>query len=225
MAENENVVNNGSAIEPQKTKGQKFKAGLKEWWRKFLVGLKRRPTKIPFFILVISTIVILCSLGNLSQLGLSNEYSLQMQGMCVFVDILFSILIVVLFMNAFPKRSKKPKTVTIILLFVFMAILVAVDIYLFIVWGNNHKADLIRTANYSEADYNAYWNGTDTTNGINDFYPGAMAGIMAHLILLAISAVLTATYPLYGKLLLKVNTRKSVESTEFKEAIDTSEEV
>lgn len=53
----------------------------------------------------------------------------------------------------------------------------------------------------------------------------AINGVLAHAILVAIAALLTATYPLYGKLIGKINTRKNVESTEIKEAIDTSAEV
>jgi hypothetical protein len=219
MAENINTVESSEQQSEKPSVGKKIAGGIKEWFRKFIVNLKRRPMNIAFFVLVISTIVNLCILGYLSQLGLSTNYSQKMQGLCIFVNQLFSILVLLLFMNSFPKREKKPKVVMLVLTFVFMAVMIALDVYLYIIWGVNHAADIESTASMSATAKETYW------NKINSFYPQAMSGVMAHIILVAIAAVLTATYPLYGKLINKINTRKVVESTELKEDIDTSEEV
>lgn len=212
MVENNSaVVSDAEVVKP--SFGKRLLANLKERGRKFIVNLKRRPMNIAFFVLIISTIVSLCSLGNLSQLGLSSQYSKSMQGTCIFINTLFGILVLMLFMNSFPKRAKKPNIVMLVLTFVFMAVLIGVDLYLYIIWGINHTEDLARGA--TEIYY----------NNLAKFYPGAMGGVMAHLILVIISAILTATYPLYGKLINKINTRVDIQSSDLKEEIDTSAEV
>ncbi len=218
VAENEVVAvqpegDNGESKKP--SAGAKIWGGIKEWFRKFTVNLKRRPMNIAFFVLIISTLVNLFSLTYISQLGLNGYYSVGITGIALFIAQLFSILVLVLFLNAFPKRAKKPKLVMFILLFVFMAILMAVDLYLYITWTSKYALDIAREV----ADKEAY------IAKLNVYYYPAVNGILAHCILVAISAVLTATYPLYGKLINKINTKKVVESTEIKEEIDTSAEV
>lgn len=225
MAEVENVVNEVQpAPEAKPSKGAKIAAGIKEWFRKLTVKLKRRPMNIAFLVLIVSTIVNLCSLSYYSQLCLTMTYAPNGQGLCVFVSQLFCILILLLFMSSFPKREKKPKIVLLVVFFVFAAVMIALDLYLYISWGDIHAVDLLTERD--PVTYEQYWEtGTGAQKGVNYFYPGAMSGVLAHLILLALAAILTATYPLYGKLINKINTRKVIESTELKETIDTSAEV
>lgn len=229
MAENENVIETPaedsvetvtvSSPEPEESKPSVIKrigAGIKEGCRKFVVKLKRRPMNIGLFVLLISTIVILCSLGNISQLGLSVQYQKQLQGLCIFIDILFGVLVLILYMNAFPKRSKKPKLVMYILTIAFMLILIGLDLYLYIMWGINRAADLIRVPN----NYN-YWN---VDPGINNFYFKALNGILAHAILVFISLVLMVLSPVIGKLLNKINTKVVLEESQLKQEIDVEED-
>lgn len=217
MQEIENVAENQTAelVEP---KGPSFikkvGLGLKERGRKFIVKLKRRPMNIGFFVLIISTIVSLCSLGSWSQLGLQPSYKMEMQGMCVFINILFGILVLMLFMNAFPKRSKKPNYIMYGLLILFMLILIGLDLYLYIMWGINRADDLILYPNNT-----TYW------ATIDGYYYDALNGVMAHCVLVALSLVLTVLYPIIGKLLNKINTHVDLESNQLNEEIDTSEEV
>lgn len=224
MAENENTVVTEEVVSqpaPETGKpsfGKRLGGGIKEWFRKFTVKLKRRPMNIAFFVLIVSTLVNLCSLGNYSQLGLNPVYNKESQGLCIFVCQLFCILVLMLFMNSFPKRSKKPKIVMLVLTFAFMAVMIALDIYLYVSWGKLYVKDM--AVERLPDVYEAY-----VTNGLKTYYPGAMGGILAHCILVGIAALLTATYPLYGKLINKINTRKVIESTELKEEIDTSAEV
>ncbi|MDE6613204.1 MAG: hypothetical protein K2K28_01450, partial [Clostridia bacterium] len=130
MEEMQNAVElNDIQPSPEADKPSKFKAflgGVKEWFRKFTVKLKRRPMNIAFFVLIISSIVYLCSLGNFSQTAL-NIY-VNWLGLSVFVNTLFCILSLLLFMNSFPKRSKKPKIVMLVLLFLFIAAMIAFDV-------------------------------------------------------------------------------------------------
>ena len=225
MAENENLVETEPSTASDKPSfGKRLWGGIKEWCRKTVVKLKRRPMNIAFLVLIVSSLVNLCSLGSYSQLGLNPYYNKQSQGLCIFICQLFCILVLLLFMNSFPKRSKKPKIVMLVLTFVFIAVMIGLDIYLYISWGNLHVKDL--AIERTDDVWQAYWvTGTGMQKGVNTYYPGAMNGILAHLILVCIAAVLTATYPLYGKLINKINTRKVIESTELKEEIDTSAEV
>ena len=43
------------------------------------------------------------------------------------------------------------------------------------------------------------------------------------MIFIGITAVVMATMPLYKKLILRINTRKEVETTQMKEVIDTTD--
>ena len=65
MAENENMI-----IEEPKEKKvtwAKFKAGFKEWGRKQIVNLKRRPSNIAFLFLIITSLIFILSLMPMSE--------------------------------------------------------------------------------------------------------------------------------------------------------------
>lgn len=196
---------------PEKpSKASKVGAAIKEGFRKFVVNLKRRPMNIAFFVLIVSTLVNLLLLGSYAQVAIDLDYGSEGQGLCVFVNQLFCILSLMLFLNSFPKREKKPKVPMLVVLGVFIAVMLAVDIYLIIVWDANFAADAsyyVRTEAFKEA-FDASW-----------------TGVIVHAAILGLAAILTATYPLYGKLINKINTKKAVETNEIKEEIDTSAEV
>lgn len=217
MAENEVVETNVPEVVNQElekpSKAKQIGAAIKEWFRKFTVNLKRRPMNIAFFVLIVSTLLNLFFLGSYAQVAIIPQYGDEWQGLCVFVNQLFCILSLMLFLNSFPKREKKPKKAMLITLFVFIAVMLALDIYLYVKWDMNIAADMSKGSYYSRPDE------------FKDAFDVAWAGVLVHAIVLAVAAVLTATYPLYGKLINKINTSKNVESTEIKEEIDTSAEV
>ena len=211
-AENE-VVEAEVQPNPEKpSKAAKIGAGIKEWFRKFIVNLKRRPMNIAFFVLIVSTLLNLFFLGSYAQVAIIPAYGNEFQGLCVFVNQLFCILSLMLFLNSFPKREKKPKLPMLIALFVFIVVMLAIDIYLFIIWDANIAADIANKA-YSTRP-----------KAFKEAFEVAWHGVLVHAIVLAIAAILTATYPLYGKLINKINTKKELEVTEIKEEIDTSED-
>lgn len=218
MAENEIVAveeQAAPATEKKPSKGAKFLGSIKEWFRKSIVNLKRRSMNIAFFVLIVSSLVYLFLLGKISQAGL--EYSKPGVPISIFINTLFSILVLLLFMYSFPKREKKPKIVMLVLTFAFMAVMFALDILLYVKWTDAwaEHCELFATSPTGAAD-----------KAIREKYIyNAMNGVLAHAVLVAVAAVLTATYPLYGKLINKINTRKNIESTEIKEEIDTSAEV
>ena len=204
MEEMENVV----AVDEKPSKGKAFLAAVKEWFRKFTVKLKRRPMNIAFFVLIVSAILYLCSLGSLSQTALNVH--VDWIGLSEFVNTLFCILSLLLFMNSFPKRSKKPKIVMLVLLFVFIAAMITFDVIFYV--------------RVSDAFNNSILEG-DAKAEMGKYVNPALNATIAHIVLVGVAALLTATYPLYGMLLNKINTRKVVESTELKEEIDTTEDV
>ncbi len=204
MAENQNVIE----TEQKPSLGARIGGGIKERLRKFVVNLKRRPMNVAFFVLIVSSLIYLFSLGKISQAGLG--YPKEGVPISIFVNTLFSILVLLLFMYAFPKRAKKPKVVMLVLAFVFMAVMLGLDILLYVQWNKAWIADQV----LSDAQLAPK----------RKFIFGAINGVLVHAIFLGLAALLTATYPLYGKLIKKINTRKVVESTQLTEALDTEQE-
>ena len=211
MAENQVV---GQSVEKPPL-GKRVVGGIKEWFRKFVVKLKHRPMNIAFFMLAVSSLVFLFLLGKISQAAL--EYAKTGVPISTFVNTLFSILVLLLFMYSFPKRAKKPKVVMLVLTFVFMAVMIGLDILLYVQWSKAW-ADVLLKFDSGELDI--------ALKAVREKYIyAAMYGVLAHAVLVGLAAILTATYPYYGKLIAKINTKKNVESTEIKGEFDTSAEV
>ena len=211
VKETETVVETVEQPSDGQKKPSKAGAAIKEWFRKFTVKLKHRPMNIAFFVMIVSTVLYLCSLGNYSQSAI-RYVSVDWLGFSIFVNTLFCILSLLLFMNSFPKRSKKPKVVMLILFFLFVAAMITFDVLFYVRAGNAYNADL---SNPGMADI---------MTEIKEFMIPALNSAIAHIVLVGLGAILTATYPLYGKLLNMINTRKVIESTELKEVIETEDE-
>ncbi len=190
-----------------KSFGTKFKAGLKEWCRKKVVGLKRSPQSIVLIALFITTALWLIWLFTFSKTIDANDKA-EWCGLVVFVNTLLSILIIALFGSAFPKR-KKPNLVFIALLFVFMAGIICCDI-IYYIQLNNYFTD---ASGYTQADYDA-----------NPWFKQSLTLAIVHIVLIGICAVLLATLPLYKKLINMINTKKEIASNDMKEAIDVEED-
>lgn len=189
---------------------KRLAANLKERWRKFLVTTKRKPQRIAFLPLIVSTIL---WMFGLVYCGQGTIYAnVGGMGLCIFVNTMLSILTLLLFMNTFPKRAKHMNYVMLALTFAFMAVMLICDLVWYI------KVYPV----VSEAFKNA-----TTESELASVKPGmnAFPIVIAHIVLVALSAILLATLPLYKKLILKINTSKTVETNELKEEIDTSAEV
>lgn len=207
VLENENVVENEVQPEPKNdkpSKGKDIGAAVKEWFRKRVVALKRSTHNIPLLFTVLVTMLWLVWLFTFSK-SIYLTSSATWTGMAVFANTMLSILIVPLFLNAFPKR-KKPNIVFIVLLFVFMVAIVLCDV-LYYVQESNYLA------NQSQDFLNK-----------NPCLNQSLTLAIAHIVLVGVSAVLLATLPLYKKLIMKINTKKVLESNDLTEEIDTSEE-
>ena len=79
-------------------------SGLKEFWRKRLVSLKRKPHMIPLVVMAIAFLYYSLNLTHISD----TTARIQGQGMGLagFATMLFSMLSLVCFLNAFPHRKK-----------------------------------------------------------------------------------------------------------------------
>lgn len=179
-------------------------ANIKERWRKFLVNLKRNPQRIPLLFFLVTSICWLFWLFTFSRVAYQHKV-IELSGLTVFVNTLLSILILALFLNAFPKR-KKPNIIMIVLLFVFIAAMLAMDIIFYI---NVDKF---------------IGNMTETELAGESFMNDALTYSIAHMVLLGVSAIMLALYPLFKILLPKINTRKEVADNNIKEVIDVEDE-
>lgn len=183
----------------------KKNGGLKEVWRKFLVSLKRRPQMIPLVVLGIGFVFYSMNLMYISD----TTAKIQGPGMGLagFATMLFSMLSLVSFMNAFPYR-KKPVVPMVCLMYAMNAIVIAADVY----YINTIYAAITRANNPIVV----------TTNTIYIAY--AEYYLRLHIIILAIGLVLTALLPIYSKMLRKIKTSIDVEGNGSMGTIDISGE-
>ena len=93
--------------------------GFKEFLRKRVVALKRKPQTIALIVLAIAFIFYSLNLTQFS--NTTARINRAGMGLCEFATMLFSILSMVCFLNAFPHRQKV-KIPMLVLLFVMIAI-------------------------------------------------------------------------------------------------------
>lgn len=193
MTENENVLQ--ETPENGGNNKRDFKAGVKEWFRKKTVALKRKPQNIALFFLAITSIYFLLALYVISQ-AINRVFSdshTYATGICIFIVTLLSILVLVSFLNAFPKRKKQNIFFTV-LVFVMIAGMIACDAVYFVQMNNCLAAT------------------PDHTSLIYKTVSGAQPYVIAHIALLALSAAIFALLPVYKKLINKIDTKVVLES-------------
>lgn len=184
---------------------EKNPTGFKEFLRKRLVGLKRKPQTIP---LVMLAIAFLYYSLNLTQIS-NTTARIQGPGMGLagFVTMLFSMLSLVCFLNAFPHRKK----VNIPML-ALMVIMTGAVLYCDIYYGGRITAAVTRAEN-----------AIDPT-GPNAFITNAANMLHVHMILVIAGLALVALLPVYAKLLRGINTNIQVEENADMGKIDISGE-
>lgn len=175
--------------------GARIWAGVKEWFRKKVVALKVKPHNIPLVVLAITSICFLLFLQKFSIAinASANDARTKATGICIFISTLLSILVLVSFLNAFPKR-KKPNIFFIVLVFAMIAGMLACDSVYYVQMENCIEANL-----------------TVAPKICDNVRPG-QPKIIAHIVLLSVSAVVFALLPVYGRLIKKINTSKKLES-------------
>lgn len=212
MAENENVLEPEvtEAPAPKPSKSKKFKAGVKEWFRKKTVALKRKPQTIALVVLAITTIFFMLSLFKLSNsiYEINAEDPNTTVGLCIFVTTLLSLLVLVSFLNSFPKR-KKPNIFFIVLVFLMIGAMLACDIVYYLQMEGLNQRLIEKSA--------------------MDMAAATQVGqpyILAHVVLLGVSTVVFALLPAYRILINKINTKVELESAteNMKGEIDIQED-
>ncbi len=180
-------------------------SGVKEFFRKRLVALKRKPQMIPLIALGIAFIYYSLNLTHVADTtALING---PQMGLSEFVTMLFSVLSLVCCMNAFPYRKK----VNIPML-ILMILLVCVVLYCDYYYGGRIVAATTREENRISME------------GNNSFIAQAKTMLNIHMIMLVISLALTALLPVYSKLLRKINTNINIEENGGMSSIDLSAE-
>lgn len=185
--------------------GQRLAAGVKEAWRKFLVSIKRRPQMIPLVVLVVGFLVYSLNLMHVSD----TTAKIQGPGMGLsgFATMLFSMLSLVCFMNAFPYR-KKVNVPMLALMFAMLGVVIFADAYYLRCISNA----LTRAENPITI--------TDATA----YIASAQKYVRMHIGILCGGIALTVLLPVYSKLIRKIKTSVEVVDNGAMDEIDISGE-
>ena len=178
---------------------------FREFYRKRLVALKRKPQLIAMLVLVAAYVYY--SL-NLSQIA--NTTALingPHMGLAEFSTMLFSALALVSFLNAFPHR-KKTNVPMLVITFLMIGILLFSDYY----YGSRITVALTREES------------PISPTGKNAFVAVAQGVIRVHMVLVIIGTALLALLPVYAPLIRKINTNVEVAGNSDMAAIDISGE-
>lgn len=178
------------------------KKGIKEFFRKFIVSLKKRTTKIPQFVMIVTFLVYALSLSTIS--NTTAYVNKTPMGLCSFVVMLLSILGFVSSLNAFPARAK-PKILMVILMYFMQAVVIGAD-----VWYVIKIQEGLNENTYTPTALKA----------INS----ANAVIIVHVILVGVTVLLFALVPLLRKLLMKIDTSVDLGENEDMKKIELEDE-
>ena len=187
----------------KKNKG--FAAGLKEACRKFLVSLKRRPQMIPLAVLVIAFLEYSMNLTVIS--NTTAKIQGAGMGLCGFSTMLFSMLSMVCFGNAFPHR-KKVNVPMLVLMFAMFGIILYSDV----TYLNAMYAAVMRAENPIKVTMNTVY------IAYAEYY------LQRHIEILCVTIVLIVLLPVYSKWIRKIKTSVEVEGNGQMGAIDISGE-
>ena len=179
--------------------------GLKESFRKLLVSLKRRPHMIALLVFALAFLVYSLNLMNISDT--TAKIQGKGMGLCGFATMLFSLLSLLCFLNAFPRR-KKVNVHMLVLALLMVGVLLFCDYY----YRGAITNALTRAENPIEIG--------ETTQ----YIAKANKMLGRHTVILIVGLVMTALLPVYSKLLRKINTSVSVEDNGKLDAIDISGE-
>ncbi len=184
---------------------EKRSSGMPEFLRRFFVVLKRQPSLIALAVLCVAFFQYSLNLTHISDTTAKIQGSGM--GLCGFATMLFSMLSLVCFLNAFPKR-KKPVIPMLVLMFVMFAVIIFCDV---------HYSGLIMTA-LTRAENPIKLDATTA------YIAQAYNVLQTHMILEGAGVALILLMPLYTKLLRRINTSITVEDNGKLDVIDISGE-
>ncbi len=195
-----------TAKDDTQKKPNKFVAWIKEFFRKFMVGLKRRPQNIAMVIYIVALLVYTLNLTSVS--NSTARIQGDNMGLCQFVAVLFSILGFVCMINVYPRRHK-PNYVMLAIFFVMMIAVVACDLL--------YRTQLLKGVPRSYIDEYKLPKDTIVTSYPQEFidkytYLFTVQGMLiAHIILIGVASLAFGLAPFIGKLLAKIDTSVNVE--------------
>lgn len=175
-------------------------SGMKEFFRKKIVDLKRDPKIIPLVVLAVAFFYYSLHLTDMS--NTTAVIQRNNMGLCQFSIMLFSMLALVCMLNAFPRR-KKANLPMVILVFVMFAILI-----------------------FCSINYIITVDGAITGEGAIPATESILAArqmLVGYSVMVGITAVLVALMPVYTKLLRKINTSVAIEYGDNMAEIEISE--
>ena len=184
---------------------EKKSSHMPEILRRFFVALKRQPSMIALVVLVIAFFQYSLNLTHISDT--TAKIQGPGMGLCGFTTMLFSMLSLVCFLNAFPKR-KKPVVPMVILMFLMFALILFCDY---------HYCGLIDNARFREVN-------PIVIDKSTIYIAQAYNVLQNHMLIEGIGAALVLLMPLYTKLLRKINTSITVEGNGELGVIDISGE-
>ena len=187
------------------TAAAKAPAKMPEFCRKLIVSLKRRPSVIALLALVIAFLQYSLNLTHISDT--TAKIQGPGMGLCGFATMLFSMLSLVCFLNAFPRR-KKPVVPMVVLMFCMFAVIIFCDVR----YMGPIGAALTRADNPIVIDAQTVY----IAQAYNVLYD--------HIIIEAVGIALILLLPVYSKLLRKINTSVTVEDYGKLGTIDISGE-
>lgn len=171
---------------------KKKNGGLKEFIRKTIVSLKRKPQTIPLLVLAAAFLLYSLNLTHVSDT--TAKIQLAGMGLSGFCTMLFSLLSFVCFLNAFPHR-KKTNLPMLILLFLMLLILVVCDTY--------YMGCITRAI--TRADHPI------VVDANTAYIPAAQKMLTMHRVIVVIGALLTMLVPVLRRLLRRIDTSLPVE--------------
>ena len=179
--------------------------GFKEWIRKKVVSIKRNPQRIGLVAFVVTFLYYALNLTCIS--NTTAKIQGNGMGLCGFATMLFSILSLVSYLNAFPHRKKVNKPMLILFVAMVLGIIFCDFTYRNLIYAAVFRAENPIVVNAGTA-----------------YIAKAASMLGTHMVLLVVSLVLTALGPVIKKLLGKVNTAVEIDSYDKMEALDISGE-
>lgn len=179
--------------------------GIGEFVRKRVVALKRKPQTIALIALVLAFLYYSLNLTKISD---TTAYiNLPGMGLAGFATMLFSILMLVCFLNAFPHRRKVNVPMLILML-----LMVGIVIYCGVFYQSRITEALTREVN------------PITLSADKAYIPAAQHMLSVHRAILIAGVALVALLPAYSKALRRINTNVEVADNGGMDAIDLSGE-
>jgi len=179
---------------------------MKEFLRKRMVALKRKPQTIAMVMLAISFLVYSLRLRLISDT--TAKIMKPGMGFCGFVTMLLSILVFVCFLNSFPHRKKV--NIPMLVLFFLMQVIIFVCDYTYL--GKVNEALIAEGENMVRLLV------------ANPFIIQARSLLQAHMVLIGVTTALVALLPVYTPLLRKIDTSITIEGNENMSSIELTED-